>query len=66
MRIAVTRDTGSSETDRAARLAYSGAGTKAQFADDVSGSPDSISVGELAKLLKQNGVDTERLACLHG
>lgn len=33
---------------------------KAQFADDVSGSPDSISVGELAKLLKQNGVDIGR------
>ena len=42
---------------------------KAQFADDVSGSPDSISVGELAKLLKQNGVDigkTRLFAWLRG
>lgn len=31
---------------------------KASFADAISGSPDSISVGAMAKLLKQNGEET--------
>lgn len=31
---------------------------KVQFADAVSASPDSILIGEMAKLLKKNGVDT--------
>lgn len=33
---------------------------KAQFADAVSGSPDSVTIGTLAKLLKQNGVNIGR------
>lgn len=39
---------------------------KVLFADAVAASKAPMLIGELAKILKQNGIDTGKNACLHG